>query len=376
MVNSKRLIKEIESVEALLQQGNDFFNLTIQSLDLKKIDIDWSKVKIANTTFLGCEMTRETELILKQKGAILYPKIVGLPYNPYRKSLYTWRELMDGYDPDPENDKSLDLKIYNHYQSFRNCMDINEALAERIHDHAIDDAISDIMNFDETGMTEKKCVGIMGGHGILRTDPSYEEVAVLTKALTEDGYYILSGGGPGIMEAANLGAYFAGKTDADLTKAVSMLKEAPGFKDEGFVVKAKEVIEMYPEGSENLAIPTWFYGHEPSNLFATQIAKYFSNAIREDILLSAALYGVIYAPGSAGTIQEIFEDATQNHYATFGYVSPMIFFGKKFWSEDSQIYQVLEHLSEGHKYHDMIAISDDVNEVQRFIKTHPPVKVG
>lgn len=370
----KKLIKEIESVEDLLKNGDSFLNLTIQSLDLRKVDIDWANVKIANTTFLGCEMSRETELILKKKGAILYPKIVGLPYDPYRKELYTWNELLDNYDPEPEKDKSLDFKIYNHYQSFKYSMDINEALAERIHDHAIDDAIGDIVKFDETGMTEKKCVGIMGGHGILRTDPSYEKVAILTKSLTEDGYYIMSGGGPGIMEAANLGAYFAGKSDDDLKEAISWLKEAPGFMDKGFVAQSRKVIEKHPEGADNLAIPTWFYGHEPSNLFATKIAKYFSNAIREDILLSAALYGIIYAPGSAGTVQEIFADAAQNHYETFGYVSPMIFFGKKFWSEDSHIYQALEHLSEGHKYHDMLAISDDVNEVAKFIKEHPPVK--
>lgn len=372
----KKLIKEVESMESLLKQGNAFLNLTIQSLDLRNVNIDWSKVKIANTTFLGCEMSKETELILKQKGAILYPKIVGLPFNPYRRSLYSWHELMDGYDPDPEKDGSLDLKIYNHFQYFRNEMDINESLAERIHDHAIDDAINDILNFDETGMTVKKCVGVMGGHGILRTDPSFEKIALLTKSLTEDGYFILSGGGPGIMEAANMGAYFAGKNEDDLIKAIAFLKASPGFKDEGFVSKAKQVIEQYPEGAENLAIPTWFYGHEPSNLFATHIAKYFSNAIREDKLLSVALYGIIYAPGSAGTIQEIFADATQNHYETFGYISPMIFFGKDFWSEDSHIYQALQHLSEGHKYHEMLAISDEVDEVAKFIKEHPPVKAG
>ncbi len=374
MVVPKKLIKEIESVEALLKEGDSFLNLTIQSLDLRKTNIDWAKVKMANSTFLGCEMTKETEEILKRKGAVLYPKIVGLPYNPYRRSAYTWQELMDGYDPNPEKDKSLDFKIYNHYQSFKNAMGINEALSERIHDHAIDDAIQGIVKFDETGMTEKKCVGVMGGHGILRTDPSFEKVAILTKGLTEDGYYIMSGGGPGIMEAANMGAYFAGKGDDDLKKAISILKDAPGFRDEGFVAKAKEVIEMYPGASDNLAIPTWFYGHEPSNLFATHIAKYFSNAIREDVLLSTSLYGIIYAPGSAGTIQEIFADAAQNHYETFGYISPMIFLGKKFWSEDSHIYQALEHLSEGLEYHDMLAISDDVDEVAKFIKEHPPQK--
>ncbi len=376
MPNSKNLIKEIESIEALLKHGDSFLNLTIQSLDLRDTNIDWEKVKIANTTFLGCDMSKETELILEKKGAIIYPKLVGLPFNPYRKALYTWHELMDGYDQNPEKDKSLDFRIYNHFQYYKKMMDINEHLAERIHDNAIDDAINDILEFDETGMTKKKCIGIMGGHGILRTEESFEKIAILAKSLTEDGFCIMSGGGPGIMEAANLGGYFAGKTADDLKEAISILREAPGFKDQEYVARAKKVVEKFPEGAESIAIPTWFYGHEPSNLFATHIAKYFSNAIREDKLLAAALYGIIYAPGSAGTIQEIFADATQNHYVTFDYVSPMILFGKKFWSEDSQIYQVLESLSKGHKYHEMLTISDDVDEISAFIKAHPPVKEG
>ncbi|MBD3360389.1 hypothetical protein GF366_01150, partial [Candidatus Peregrinibacteria bacterium] len=253
----KKLIKEIQSIEDLLKHGDTLLNLTIQNLDLTKSNIDWSKIKLANTTFLGCEMSIETELLLREKGAVIYPKIVGLPYNPYRKELYTWQELMEGYDP--ENDQSLDLKIYNHFKSFQNIEDINEALSQRIHDHAIDDALREIVGFNEKGMTEKKCVGVMGGHSILRTHPFYEKVAIAAKILTEEGYYILSGGGPGIMEAANLGAYFAGQKDENLKNAIEILKEAPGYKDKDFVIKSHKVIQTYPKGEKSLAIPTWFY---------------------------------------------------------------------------------------------------------------------
>jgi predicted Rossmann-fold nucleotide-binding protein len=317
-------------------------------------------------------MTEETELLLRKKGAVIYQKIVGLPYNPYRKELYTWQELMGGYDI--KNDKSLDLKIYTHFELYRYNIDINETLCHRIHDHAMDDASREIVEFDETGMTKKKCVGVMGGHGILRTDPFYEKVAIVAKILAEEGYLILSGGGPGIMEAANLGAYLAGESEANLKKCIEILKEAPGDKDEKFVDQSKKVMEMFPNGKENVAIPTWFYGHEPSNLFATKIAKYFSNSIREDVLLAVALHGIIYAPGSAGTIQEIFADAAQNHYRSFGYVSPMVFLGREFWSENTFIYQLLKQLSKDYKYHDMLAISDDSAEIIKFINDHPPVK--
>ncbi|PIZ75357.1 hypothetical protein COY05_04440 [Candidatus Peregrinibacteria bacterium CG_4_10_14_0_2_um_filter_38_24] len=366
------MIKEIKSVKELLNEGNVLLNLTIQDLDFKKEKLDWANIKLANTTFLGCDMDDETESILRQKGAIIYPKVVGLPYNPYRKSLYTWEELIQGNDM--ESGEILDTKIYNHFVSFKNSGDINEALCERIHDHAIDDAIYDIIGIGEDGMTKKKCVGIMGGHSVLRDDPAYEKVAMVSKKLAGKGYLILSGGGPGIMEAANLGAYLAGKTDAQLTEAIEILKVAPRYQDENYIVQSKKVIDMYPTGVENIAIPTWFYGHEPLNIFATSIAKYFSNAIREDVLLAVALHGIIYGPGSAGTVQEIFTDAAQDHYSSFGWVSPMIFFGKKFWSEDCKVYELVSDLSKGLKYHDMLAISDDTDEVVKFIEDHPPVK--
>lgn len=374
MALPEKLIKEVESAEALLKEGGTLLNLTIQSLDLNEINIKWEDVKLANTTFLGCDMSEEIEITLRKKGAVIYPKIVGLPYNPYRRELYTWQELMEGYDP--ENDNSIDLQIYTHFNNFRYSADINEALSQRIHDHAIDDALREVIGFDETGMTSRKCVGIMGGHGILRTDPVFTEVAITAKKLAEAGYFILSGGGPGVMEASNMGAYFGGKSDEDLMKAIEILKESPGFKDAGYITQAKKVIELYPEGTENMAIPTWFYGHEPSNLFAQHIAKYFSNSIREDVLLAASLYGIIYAPGSAGTVQEIFADVAQNHYETYGYTSPMVFLGKKFWSEDSLIYQMLDKFSKGKKYNEMISIFDEPDEVVEFVKAHPPVKLN
>jgi len=367
----KKLIKEVESIEDLVGQGENLLNLAVQNLDLREVAIDWDKVHVANTTFLGCDMELETELKLREKGAIIYPKVVGLPYNPYRSELYSWQELLEGFEEG--NDQSHDLKIYNHFQSFKNSGDVNEALCQRVHDHAIDDALIDLIGLKEDGTAERKCVGIMGGHSTLRTDPYFESVAKLTKKMTEEGYFMMSGGGPGIMEATNFGAYMAGKSEEDLTEALQILRGSPGYRDEGYNAAAQEVLKKFPEGAESLAIPTWFYGHEPSNLFATSIAKYFSNAIREDILLSAAAYGIVFAPGSAGTIQEIFTDAAQNYYASLDHISPMVFLGRDYWTVEKPVYEVVRKLAEGKKYYDMISISDEVDEIVEFIKAHPPV---
>ena len=54
----------------------------------------------------------------------------------------------------------------------------------------------------------------------------------------------------------------------------------------------------WPDGGESLGVPTWVYVDEPTGGFATHIAKYFTNSIREDGLLAIARSGVVYAPAA------------------------------------------------------------------------------
>ncbi len=365
------LIKDFN--KGLLAKRNfSLEDCTFQQLDFTRHDIDWKSLKIKNTTFLGCQLKSEDEIYLIQNGAFIYKSPDGLPYNPFRKDLYNFEELMEGYSF--EKDDSTDIKIYNHFSKTRNNPGINEALYQRIHDHAVDEALRNLIEIDDEGMTNKKCIGIMGGHSTQRTDPYYVKVAKTAKLLTENDYFIASGGGPGIMEAANLGAYFAGRTNADLKDALAILQKAPHYTDKDFHRMSYEVLEKYPDGSESLAIPTWFYGHEPSNLFSTFIAKYFSNSIREDTLLAISLYGIVCAPGSAGTTQEIFMDAAQNHYCTFSYYSPMIFLGKQRYEIDTMIFPMLKQLAHGRPYSKMLHCTDKPKSVLKFLKRNPPQK--
>ena len=369
------------------QQGK-LINCTIQNLDLSQSSIDWSSVTFQNVAFLGCTLNDNLECILgEQEDVMVFPKFNKLPYEPYRKSLYSASELLQGFER--AEAAYIDLNIYEHFSETRFNPHIKEALAQRIHDHAIDDALRSLLHLKEDGLPEKKCIGIMGGHSTSRKDPFFIAVAHCAKRLSEEGYFIASGGGPGIMEAANLGAYFAGKKDSDLQKALNILQQIPVYSDRSksathpdnkqqffdYIQAAREVLTLYPEGNENLAIPTWFYGHEPSNLFAGHIAKYFSNSIREDTLLAISLYGIIFAPGSAGTIQEIFMDAAQNHYGTYGHYSPMVFLSTYHYSIKTIIYPLLRQLAHGKKYGEMLYLSDEPEDIVRFIKAHPPVKV-
>jgi predicted Rossmann-fold nucleotide-binding protein len=96
----------------------------------------------------------------------------------------------------------------------------------------------------------------------------------------------------------------------------------------------------------SVGIPTWLYGHEPATPFATEHAKYFENSIREEGLLTLAIYGAIYAPGSSGTLQEIFEDANQNYYVPPDEgLSPMVFLDMDgYWTRRYPVIPVLREL--------------------------------
>ena len=219
---------------------------------------------------------------------------------------------------------------------------------------------------------EKKIVAVMGGHSLLRNNSDYIEVAKISKKLTELGYLTISGGGPGAMEATHLGAWLAGKSENDLVDSVNILSQAPSYKNRLWLDKSYEVLELFPSSKyESLGIPTWLYGHEPPTPFASKIAKYFANSVREDGLLAIAKGGVIFAPGSAGTIQEIFQDATQNHYLSFGYASPMVFLNKEYWTVQRPILPLLEKMISENKYKNILLSSHNqseeiVSELEKF----------
>ena len=248
--------------------------------------------------------------------------------------------------------------------------DIAETLARTLHDHSISDALHDLLSMYD----ERRVVAVMGGHALLRTEDTYRKVVLIAKHLAENGCLVVTGGGPGAMEAAHLGVWLAGRDDIYVDEALSLLAHAPSYKDCEWLPSAFALMEQLPRVGNccSIGVPTWFYGHEPATPFATHIAKYFDNSIREDGLLAIAKGGVIYSPGSAGTMQEVFQDAAQNHYLTCGYASPMVFLGVEYWSDVFPVYPLLRDLQNKGCYKNLILTladqpSDVEKEIMRFV---------
>jgi predicted Rossmann-fold nucleotide-binding protein len=135
----------------------------------------------------------------------------------------------------------------------------------------------------------------------------------------------------------------------------------------GWARAAFEVLERWPHGSAAVGVPTWFYGHEPPNVFATLAAKYFRNALREDMLLRLCRGGIVFLPGAAGTVQEIFQAACANYYSEPDLVAPMVLVGRDHWSQQLPVWQLLEVLGRGRAFGPRLHLVDDPAEVLHLL---------
>lgn len=357
-------IETFEQLDKILSGKSVVSCCAFRKLDFEKAEI--GDCRFENCVFLGCNIPKPMKELIDSNCIILPP--IDNPFTVFPSELYNASTLYAGFDINkPETISSCyDGIVYSHFlKRGKTTENIKEMFIRSLHDTSIREAMNDLL--DE--YDERKVVGIMGGHGMLRTDKAFREVVLLSKKLTENGCLMVSGGGPGVMEATHIGAWFAGRTTAEVDDALQMLSAASNFKHEEWLSSAFRVLQKYPQNRyRSLGVPTWLYGHEPATPFASHIAKFFENSIREDGILTIAKGGIFYSLGSAGTMQEIFQDAAQNHYQTFGYSSPMIFFGKEYWTEIIPVYPFLNGLMQCGGYKNLlISITDDISEAEETI---------
>lgn len=368
-------IHTLQEFDAHVERSHSLDGVVVQGVDLSSRLAQILGVSCVGATFLGCRLVGDALEHVVDGGAVVFPQLPAIPFDPYRPHLYVQGELLAGWMPGVASsfdEDALDSRIYawsaRHPKG--QPLPVLDALARRLHDHAIDDALGAHLG------EHPDVVAVMGGHSMRRDDPSFRTVAELGRAMAREGWHVATGGGPGAMEAANLGAWLAPQRDGALDDALGLLTAELDYRNaDAYLSAGQAVLDRFTGGAESLAVPTWFYGHEPTNQFATHVAKYFANSIREDGLLALATRGVVFSPGSAGTTQEVFQDATQNHYAVFGTASPMVFLDRGFWTDTLPAEPLLRTLAADRPYASLIGSADSAHEAMKFLRNHPPVEV-
>ena len=302
----------------------------------------------------------------------MLPSPAPEPFDPLRRDLYTADQLMQGYTPaNPEG--ALDRRIAAYFVAAggRNPASAAHAIAQRLHDFGIDRALAAYLGGG--GSSAPKVVGVMGSHATARDDPRYALVVELGWRLGRAGFLVATGGGPGLMEAANLGAYLSSYPDqAALDRALDLLKSAPSFEPDHarFIDAAYRVRADLPKGASSLGVPTWVYPDEPVNLFCSQIAKYFSNSMREEGLIALGDHGVVVTSETPGTLREVFQAAEQNSYWFGERRSPMVFLDP----QRSPAFELLTEYARRDGYADLVRWFDEPAEVAEFLIRTPPLK--
>lgn len=174
------------------------------------------------------------------------------------------------------------------------------------------------------------CVSIFGSARVKPGDEIYEKTVIIAKKLAQNGYHIITGGGPGVMEAGNKGA-----------------KEGGG-KSIGLTIK----LPMEEKPNPYIDIKLDF--------------RYFF--VRKVMFLKYA-QAYIGMPGGFGTLDEIFEALTliqTKRMKPF----PLVLVGSDYWTP------LLEWLKSkllksgyiSNEDLELLTVLDDPDEVVRFIK--------
>lgn len=137
------------------------------------------------------------------------------------------------------------------------------------------------------------CISIFGSARTQEDNPYYQLTVEIAEKLSKEGFGIISGGGPGIMEAANRGAYQAGG------KSVGLNIQLPFEQHDN----------QYIDIDKNLEF-TYFFVRK------VMFAKYAQ--------------GFVMMPGGWGTLDEFFEVATMIQTGKLKQ-TPMICVGREYW---------------------------------------------
>lgn len=194
--------------------------------------------------------------------------------------------------------------------------------------------ISEFVDGFETMLDLGPSVSIFGSARTSPEDPDYQLAVATGEAIAKRGFAIITGGGPGMMEAANKGAQLAGGRSCGLS------------------------IELPFEQSSNPFI---------DNKLDLQFRYFF---IRKVMFIRYA-QGFVFMPGGVGTLDEMFEAVTLMQCKKI-HTFPIYLLNKEYWKGMIEWLQntALPKGSIGQEDIDRLNITDDPEEVAAGIEKH------
>jgi uncharacterized protein (TIGR00730 family) len=138
------------------------------------------------------------------------------------------------------------------------------------------------------------CVSIFGSARTKNDDPNYKLTEEIAYALTQKGFGVITGGGPGIMEAGNKGAHLGGGTSVGLNIDLPF----------------EQHFNPYIDSDKNIEFDYFF--------------------VRKVMFMKYS-QGYVVMPGGFGTLDEMFEALTLIQTKKIGKF-PIVLVGSKFWT--------------------------------------------
>ncbi len=175
------------------------------------------------------------------------------------------------------------------------------------------------------------CITVFGSARFKEEHKYYTAAREFGKRISQLGFVTMTGGGPGIMEAANRGAYESG----------------------GISVGC------------NIQLP---FEQQPNPYMNKWIT--FEHFFVRKVLLVKYSYAFIIMPGGFGTMDEFFETLTLIQTKSITQF-PMVLFGKEYYKE---LWDVLEHMaangSVAKEDLSLVLLTDDVDEAMKHVRTY------
>ena len=192
--------------------------------------------------------------------------------------------------------------------------------------------IAELVDGFETLNRLDPCISIFGSARANSEGLYYKKATEIAHRLSEEGFGIITGGGPGIMEAANKGAYLQGGLSVGL----------------------------------NIDLP--FEQHHNAYIDPDKNLDHRYFFVRKVMFVKYA-QGFVVMPGGFGTLDELFEVLTLIQTKKISKV-PVILYGSEFWAGlMSWIKSTMmdKHKNISSKDLELLPISDDVEEVVNYI---------